>query len=101
MRETIGGVVVDLSRFYSDLQPLVPLMRKWLDGDESEQLERVKAARTAELQALWEAPDGRWDAINDFMDELNEGPEPNEAEVLGRFVTVALEAGTELDRRLP
>jgi hypothetical protein len=35
------------------------------------------------------------------MDELNEGPEPNEAEVLGRFVTVALEAGTELDRRLP
>jgi hypothetical protein len=35
------------------------------------------------------------------MDEFNEGPEPHEAEVLGRFVAVALEAGTELDRRLP
>jgi hypothetical protein len=33
------------------------------------------------------------------MDEFNEGPEPHEAAVLGRYVELAFEAGAELNRR--
>lgn len=74
-------------------------MRKWVTGDNAEEGRLVRAAPTPDLQVLWESTHSRWDAINDFMDEFNEGPEPHEAAVLGRFVEIAFEGGSGLERR--
>ena len=99
MPEEIDGIEVDLSRLPPDLQPLVPFIRQWAVGDDVERSERVAAASSEDLQRLRDAFDPHWAAINAYLDENIEGPEPYEATTLDSASQAAMEAAFELERR--
>jgi hypothetical protein len=99
VEEELDGVPVDLSRLPGDLQPLVPLIRRYAASDDVERETRLEAASDDELRELSEAPHGLWDAINRYLDENITSALPYEATVLDSFAQAALEAELELRRR--
>jgi hypothetical protein len=99
VEEELDGVPVDLSRLPSDLQQLVPLIRRYAASDDVERESRLEAASDDELRELSEAPNGLWDAINRYLDENITSALRYEATVLDSFAQAALEAELELRRR--
>lgn len=100
--ETIDGNEVDLSLLPPELQPLAPLIRKYAASDDVEREQKLKAASSAELEALREAPVPHWDAINAYLDaniESEPGPKEDVAFVLESFAQAAQEAEIELEER--
>ena len=99
MEEEIDGIPVDLERLPGQLQPLVPLIRKWAASDDVERSDRLSRASDEELRELSEAPAALWDEINAYLDENITSADPYEATALDSFAQAALEARFELQRR--
>jgi hypothetical protein len=97
--EEIDGFEVDLSRLPPDLQPLVPLIRRWATGDDEERSTRLAGASDDELRELSDAPSKLWDSINGYLTEYVASDEPYEAIVLDGFAQAAMEADSELQSR--
>jgi hypothetical protein len=97
--EEIDGIEVDLSRLPPNLQPLVPLIRRWSRGDDEERSTQLTGASDDDLRELRDAPAALWDPINAYLDENVTSEEPYEAIVLDGFAQAALEAGLELQNR--
>ena len=97
--EELDGIPVDLGRLPNELQPLVPLIRKWAGSDDSDREIRLEVASDDELRELASAPEGLWDEINAYLDDNIESEEPYEATVLDSFAQAALEARSELESR--
>jgi hypothetical protein len=59
----------------------------------------LESASDDELRELRDAPQGRWDTINAYLDENITSDEPYEAIVLDYFSQAAMEAATVLEDR--
>jgi hypothetical protein len=97
--EVVDGIEVDLARLPSDLQPLIPLIRKWATSDDEVRSALLTAASDEELRELRDAPTELWDLINAYLDENVASDEPYEATVLDSFAQGAMEADSELENR--
>jgi hypothetical protein len=100
--EEIDGLEVDLSLLPTELEPLAPFIRRYAASDDGVRSDRVSDASVEELQALFQAVEPRWDAIEAYMDEYMErpgSPEQNVALVLSSLSEAAAEARLELERR--
>jgi hypothetical protein len=97
--EEVGGLPVDFDRLGDDLQPLVPLLRRWGVSDDAERETQMESADESDLRALVNAFSPRWDAINGWLDEHDADPDRYETSVLSAASEAAMEAQMELDRR--
>ena len=98
----MAGDELDFSLLPDDLRHLGPLIARFSESDDVERANLLEAASDGDLRELVEATNGRWDAINAFLDEhvaAGPGPYQDVALALDAFAQAAMEAGFELDRR--
>jgi cell division protein FtsI/penicillin-binding protein 2 len=93
---------LDFSVLPPELLELAPLISRYAESDDLARSELLERASTEELRELSDAPQGRWDAINAFLDEnvaAEPGPRQDVALALDSFAQAAMEAKLELDAR--
>jgi hypothetical protein len=63
---------LDFSLLPEELRDVAPLIEKFSESDDARREDLLEGASDEELRVLVEAPSGRWDAINAFLDEYVE-----------------------------
>jgi hypothetical protein len=93
----------DLSILPEDVQPLVPLIKKYGVGDDVERGTRMSAATVDELRALLKTTrQPSWDTMDSYIDTHMErpgAPEQDVAIVLQDFMQAVAEARYEIEDR--
>jgi hypothetical protein len=87
---------VDFTELPSEFHDLIPLIRRWANSDDVDRDKKMQTAPDAELRALTDAVQPRFDAINLYLDQ-NDHLEV--ATYLGTLAEAAVEAGMDLENR--
>lgn len=87
---------LDLSVLPVQFHPLIPLIKKWAIGDDSDREDFLAAAPAPVLRILIDEVDPYLKVIDSYLDSFREGPPTEQAAALGRLAESALEAKQHL-----
>jgi hypothetical protein len=91
----------DFAILPAELQPLIPLIRKYAESDDVARSDLLAAASSDELGQVTSLVSPHWEAINSFLDANMSPPGPHQdvAVALDSFAQAAIEAQYELQNR--